>query len=548
VLAVGCASAREPRPEDFEIPAGGTVSDYFDRVEQGLREALQREAHLPWYLRLRPRFSRPLIVALACLLIAGSALAATGLLRTGEPVGATVPPIPNAYEGATIPGTAHLLALRVADPGGGPPWGLRELRTTRGLMCVQLGRVVNGRLGVLGQDGAFHDDGAFHPLSADFLDGIGCGTEDARGNAFVNEQIHALPASALTGDEQHISGGCYRASPKRGACPPQDLRDVYYGLLGPDAVSVTHTTQSGVTVTTPTVGRDGAYLVVLSHSSEHCVPGAIFCAYGEGTGYSGNPELGPSETIRAVNYRHAPTCHIPTPGELAQLQVTQGAALRAALRARFPRLYGIIYSAKRSAHGSSYALTRRESNEVAILRARLGFHTIPTCPAVGYVPIRTHHTTHAQLASRVTVHAELARFYCEKRELTVPCNARIPTGFRRLDMRLGPPQVLLVVEFTARAAVRNFDSHYEINISNPYDPANRKCPGPGGGSFGPTQRNLRAGQRVRFTQFANRECRGVSHITVGFVTVDGPSGSTPVPGLPGQSGEIPVGSANFWIP
>jgi len=51
-------------------------------------------------------------------------------------------------------------------------------------------RVVDGRIGVLGEDGAFDDDGAFHPLSVDFLDGDACGTEDAHGDAFVNEQLH----------------------------------------------------------------------------------------------------------------------------------------------------------------------------------------------------------------------------------------------------------------------------------------------------------------------------------------------------------------------
>lgn len=28
------------------------MSDYFDRVEDGLRDAVRRRAHLPWYLRL----------------------------------------------------------------------------------------------------------------------------------------------------------------------------------------------------------------------------------------------------------------------------------------------------------------------------------------------------------------------------------------------------------------------------------------------------------------------------------------------------------------
>ena len=79
------------------------MSDYFDRVEQGLREAVRRGAHLPWYARLRPRLSRPVVVAAACLLVTGSALAATGVFRTGAPVGAEVPANPTANEGAVLP-------------------------------------------------------------------------------------------------------------------------------------------------------------------------------------------------------------------------------------------------------------------------------------------------------------------------------------------------------------------------------------------------------------------------------------------------------------
>ena len=41
---------------------------------------------------------------------------------------------------------------------------------------------------------------------------------------------------------------------------------------------------------------------------------------------------------------------------------------------------------------------------------------------------------------------------------------------------------------------------------------------------------------------------GKAHITVGYVTVNRPSGSAPVPGLPGQSAEIPVGQTDFEVP
>jgi hypothetical protein len=523
------------------------MSDYFDRVEQSMREAVRRGAHVPWYLRLRPRPSRPVAVVLACLVATGSALAATGVLRTGEPVGATVGAIPNADEGVTIPGSAHLLGLRVADPDGGPPWGLRVLRTTRGLMCLQVGRVLDGRIGVLGEDGAFENDGAFHPLSVNFLNGRGCGTEDARGDAFVNEQLHGMPASALSADRQHVSGGCYAANSPSRSCPQSDLRDVYFGLLGPDAVSVIHITPTGGIATTPTAGRDGAYLIVLPHRNRSCGPEQLFCSRGQR--YStGGPELEPSEVIRAVNYRGAPSCELPTPAELARSQGTNSARFRAALRASSPAIYQVLYRDERFVRGSMQALTPSEARAFETRRAPYVRALLRKCPAVGYVAAPTPQITPARLASSVSVHAEPARFYCEKRgEDTRPCDAGVPAGYKRIDMR-GAPELLLVVEFTARAAVRNFDSHYEINISGPSDPTGPRCPVSGESSFGPTQKNLRAGQRIRFTQFVHQGCPGRAHIAVGFVTVDGPSGSMPVPGLPGQSAEIPVGETNFLIP
>ena len=311
------------------------MSDYFDRVEQGIREAVRRGAHLPWYARLRLRPSRPVAAVLACLVVTGSALAATGAFRTGAPVGAEVPAIPTANEGAVVPESIALLSLRVPDPAGGPPWGLRELKTTRGLMCVQVGRIVDGRIGVLGRNGAFNDDGAFHPLSPTFMEGPGCGTEDARGDAFVNEQIHGLPLSALLADQLHTHGGCYGSRRSATACPPGALRDVYFGLLGPDAASVTHVTPSGGTTVTPTAGPDGAYLIVLPHSTMRCPPRAPFC-FGNGLGYTGSPQMEAFEVVRAVNYRGAATCVLPTPAALAAAEAASEARFEAVLRTRSP--------------------------------------------------------------------------------------------------------------------------------------------------------------------------------------------------------------------
>lgn len=491
------------------------MSHYFDRVEQGLRDAVRRGTHEPWYLRLRPQLSRPVVVAVACLMICGSALAATGVFRTGAPIGDEIAPTPDTNEGTVITSTAQLLPVRVPDPRGGPPWGLRILKTTRGLMCLQPGRVVNNRLGAIGEDGAFGDDHAFHPLSIGFLSGDGCATEDARGNAFLNEELYGLPANALP-IAQHVSPeGCYARPHRRSnTCPDSDRRDIYYGLLGPDATTITYATPSGQLATVPTSGGDGAYLIVLPHSRERCAPPEIFCTRGENADIDVGPELGPSRVIRAVAYTNAPPCRLPS--------LAQAAAQRAANESKMP--------------------ARPRTSLLHVEERR------PRCPAVGYVAIRSHpRLTPAQIASPVIAHAEPAKHYCEGERDLRPCDGPIPKGYKRLTMRTTPPQLLLVIDFTARFPITNFDSHYEINTTNLHPDTN--CPaGEGAATFGPTNTNLRGGRHVRYTLLVNPRCRGLLHITVGLVTVNGPSGDTPVPGLPGQSAEIPVGQTDFRVP
>src|SRR5206468_2059830 len=94
-----------------------------------------------------------------------------------------------------------LLNVEVPDPAGGPPWGLRYVATTRGLGCLQVGRIVRGDIGVLGQDGVFANDGRFHRLPENYLGGVEgpfpCGTLDARGHVFGGIYAHGVPASAL---------------------------------------------------------------------------------------------------------------------------------------------------------------------------------------------------------------------------------------------------------------------------------------------------------------------------------------------------------------
>ena len=122
-----------------------------DDLELELRRAVEQPRS---HARLaRRRGSRLLLVTAAVLLLLGTAavaLAASGVILTGAAVPASRLASPSAGAGLPQPGKWKLLSLRVPDPAGGPPWGMRLVQTTRGLVCVQLGRVQEGVLGELG--------------------------------------------------------------------------------------------------------------------------------------------------------------------------------------------------------------------------------------------------------------------------------------------------------------------------------------------------------------------------------------------------------------
>jgi hypothetical protein len=193
-----------------------------------------------------------MVVLVLLLATATIALAATGLL-SGSPVRPVRPLNPAAGEGIPLPGRSHLLSLRVADPGGGLPWGMRIVHTTRGLVCLQVGRVDDGQLGELGIDGAFHDDGRFHPLPANVLppDAVSGSGPDAScelaGQSFTQSldglDSSAAPTSAGTGAER------------------RDQRTISYGLLGAHALRITYTAGHG-NRSAPVMSGTGAYLLV----------------------------------------------------------------------------------------------------------------------------------------------------------------------------------------------------------------------------------------------------------------------------------------------
>jgi hypothetical protein len=215
----------------------------------------------------------PLLVAIAlgALVLAAAALAATGVIGFGAPVRASHPPgreRPSKTAGIGIPlartdglpVSAQPLAISVPDPGGSLSWGMRVVRTTRGLLCLQIGRLLDGRLGVLGQDGQFHDDGLFHEIPATALDPDTC----IAPSVWTIMSEDGLPAA---GALQSPASSC--VAPWLGAhasdskpCPAGDERLIGFGVLGPHAVSVSYMVD-GRLHTVHTAGRLGAYLIVL---------------------------------------------------------------------------------------------------------------------------------------------------------------------------------------------------------------------------------------------------------------------------------------------
>ena len=160
----------------------------------------------------------------------------------------------------------RLLALRVPDPAGGPPWGLRIVDTTRGMQCLQAGRVVGDQLGLLGQDGIAGRRRALPPAAAGDPERAGsrrASSPTANGRFFI--AIDKL--SYASGDADPRERACREPSdrdPDKPRCAKADARRIAFGLLGPEATKVTFADGS---TQVPTDG-DGAYLHVSADGTE----------------------------------------------------------------------------------------------------------------------------------------------------------------------------------------------------------------------------------------------------------------------------------------
>jgi hypothetical protein len=241
------------------------MNDYFAQVERELRAAAGRRAHLPWHRRLVhsvASFSGPRVALIAIGFVFATTaitLAGTGVILNGSPVRTALTPTPTVGDGIPVRGATVLLPLRAPDPAGGLPWGMRVIHTTRGLVCVQIGRVQDGQLGQLGIDGAFHDDGRFHPLPADALpDVIGLPGDFSFENC-------AEPHATYAGDAVGLLASA-AANPPPGAAAPADRREISFGLLGVHARTITYR-EDGETRTRAVLPGLGAYLIVQRYTS-----------------------------------------------------------------------------------------------------------------------------------------------------------------------------------------------------------------------------------------------------------------------------------------
>ncbi|MGH2832234.1 MAG: hypothetical protein ACRDK2_05625, partial [Solirubrobacteraceae bacterium] len=221
-------------------------------------------------------------------------------LLTGSPVKVQGPLNAKAAFGIPAAGGSRLLSLRAADPQGGLPWGMRLVHTTRGEVCLQVGRVQDGQLGELGIDGAFHDDGRFHPLSPDILPSYGDDSDttcilagQTTSSSFEDQDRSASPI-----DQERVL--TINHEPLKAKPPVGDLRTISFGLLGPHALSVTYPTKTG-SQASPVSPGTGAYLIVaMARPRAHLsFGGASFIGYSTGR----NISMRPLGQVSSITYR-----------------------------------------------------------------------------------------------------------------------------------------------------------------------------------------------------------------------------------------------------
>lgn len=298
-----------PDPASHGLPILDEIGSELHRLFRHEEQASRRDRQVLRAPRRRSSLRVASAISLGLLATAAAAVAATGLL-SGAPVKPQEHLTPTTGWGIPIPSSVRLLALSAPDPVGGPPWGLRLIHTSRGLGCLQFGRLNGGKLSVIGQDDAFHDDRRLHQLPTDVFEPEGCTSLDATGHTYIAAGRVAVPASGYTpacnGPEGHNGAQPARVHP----CPAADERALYYGTLGPQAKSITYTL-GGQTIRVPTVGPDGAYLIV-TRAQANADPNIVGPRSANGSSIL--PQGGQEQPIRSIEYQHGYLCRIGATG------------------------------------------------------------------------------------------------------------------------------------------------------------------------------------------------------------------------------------------
>lgn len=221
---------------------------------------LEKELRLAVRHRYRPQktWRRPTVLAIAAaLVLGGGALAATQLIHISSPQHDAGEQAPRADRAAGVRvGRAPVLGLRVADPHGGPPWGLRAFASSRGAHCLQVGQIVRGRIGVYLPASAGSPP-TLRPLQA---------WPGGSSSLCSGQSYGGLPVVRGLGRQLVIGGSQDARRCGSGPCPITVATGLRYGMLGPEARSARLLDQRGHVLQSMRIrsGTGGAYLFAVA--------------------------------------------------------------------------------------------------------------------------------------------------------------------------------------------------------------------------------------------------------------------------------------------
>jgi hypothetical protein len=266
------------------------MTDFLDALERQLIDAVERHAgeavelskrrrrsSRPHSARSRagiappPSLPRPIALGVAASLLATVvALVVAGVLGSrSHGLRAARHPSPSAAVGLPARGHSRLASLSVADPGGGEPWGMRIVRTATNLVCLQVGRLERGRSLTLRELDRAAGDGVVRTLAppAPPAGVIGNGLVETRAQQSGPRPLPPASERCRPAGSELVdyAAGVVPKAPG-GRARSSQPRIVAYGLLGPDALSVSYRLRGRSTLQ-PVEPGTGAYLIVLPQAA-----------------------------------------------------------------------------------------------------------------------------------------------------------------------------------------------------------------------------------------------------------------------------------------